>query len=96
MDVSLPEDVQARLREQAGRAVIWAFAAICPVMWVAVIAAGSLGTVYLDKDQTLRVTGKGRDTTRSERGVMEGSYLVDLYGRYGFVRWRHVEPLMNI
>lgn len=79
----LPLEVQTALRAQAGEAVMWAFVAICPFMWVAVLVAGCLGTVYLDKDgQTMRGKGEGGDAIRSKRGVVQGSYLLDLLRRY--------------
>lgn len=80
---TLPLEAQAVLREQAGEAVMWAFVAICPFMWVAVLVAGCLGTVYLDKDgQTLRDEGEGGDAISSKKGLVEGSYLLDLSRRY--------------
>lgn len=57
---SLPPEVQAAVRARAGSAVMWAFVAVAPFMWVAVILAGMLENVCLDKGEA-----EGEDTLRS-------------------------------
>lgn len=47
----LPTDVQDAVRDTAQRAVVWAFIAILPLMWLCVVAAALLGNVDITMQQ---------------------------------------------
>jgi len=68
---------QALVRHNAKMGTVWAFVAILPLMWLCVLAAGSLGNVKITR--RLKIDGEGR--TDFSENVSEGSFLRGLVRR---------------
>lgn len=77
---TLPPDVQAAIRSTARRAIVWAFIAILPFMWLCVVAAAFLGSVRITRKRKTDEQGR----TDFSENVTESSFLLGVFrGKFG-------------
>ena len=72
---ALPPAVQQFVRQKASRAVMWSFISVLPIMGLSVVAATTLGNVWIKPK-------KSANGQRSKGAVLYSSYLIALITVY--------------